>query len=172
METIAPYILGIGVSERRLLVRRKCDGSCAGYIHQTEESAWKLQDMSERDYENIPSFASRTEAALFLYMFGRVYMGNLAVNINGAEEPIQIRVSPNFGKWYANECRAGLWAASLHHGDGRYAGATRCAGSVEAAKIAGIQQAYCGTLTDLQAHAIAERLPWQDSADPDQTTPD
>ena len=139
----------------------------AGYIRQTEQGRWKVLDLDEKDYEDIPAFQFRDEAALFLYMRGRVYQAILEVPIVGtaASEPIQIRVSPNFGKWYGPGSMLGQWAASLHHEDGRSAGLTRCADCVAEAKAVGVQQALGDILAQKEVRSRSEQLLWQESAD-------
>ena len=169
METEAPFLLGsCDGSGRSYCVKRKCDDSVAGYICQTEEGRWKLLDLEEKDYEDIPAFPLRHEAALFLYMRGKVYQAVWEVHINrtASSERIRIRVSPN---WHGHGCVLGQWAASLHHEDGRSAGLTRCAVSVAEAKAAGVQQARCGAITWEEARSRSELLPWQESADPSPT---
>lgn len=154
METNAPYIL---CSDG--CIQRKSDCFYAGYVRPTEEGRWKLQNMQEKDYD-FPAFPSCEEAALFLCMRGRAYQAAFEVHVN---ERIQVRVSPNFGKWRG--CVLGLWAASLHHEDGRCAGVTRCASSIAEAKIAGIEQAYCGILAQGEARSKSEQSAWQEGAE-------
>ena len=167
MDTNEPYTLGCDGRDRSFCVVRKCDGFYAGYVRQTDEGLWQLQNMQEIDYEGIPPFPSRNEAALFLCMSGRVYQTTVEAPINATAslERIQIRVSPNFGQWYAGECVPGLWAASLHHEDGRCAGATCCAASVAEAKIAGIQQAHLPRLAQEEARLKSEQLSWEGRAE-------
>jgi len=167
MGTKEQYHLGGDGTGRYYCVLRKCDNSKAGYIRRTEEG-WKLLDPQEIYYDNVPAFTTDRSAALFLQMRGRVYKATIGVPINlvGAPESIQIRVSPNFGQWYAAGCLPGQWAASLHHEDGRDAGSTRCAISIEEAKVDGVHRAYNGALALELARLRSEQLAWQEGPVP------
>jgi hypothetical protein len=127
-----------------------------GNIRQNAEGRWEIEDKDGRPYDKIPGFAGRDDAALFLYMRGREYVATVDV-----PEHIEIRVAPNFEKWYGPGCTPGLWAASLHFEDGRTAGATRCAPTVAEAKRAGVEQAL-GRNCQTPGMALFdfERLDW------------
>jgi uncharacterized membrane protein len=150
-----PYLLdGNDGTGRYYCVRRKGDRSNAGNVRQTERG-WVVEDTRQVEYENIPPFPSRADAALFLYMQGRAYKSRFDIG----QERIDVRVSPNR---HSDGSEPALWAASLHGEDGRPAGRTRCAGSVDEAKIAGVQCAYYGNLPPEVAQSKSERAQWED----------